>query len=63
MGAAAAPGAAFARIAAACAAIVQADGVAGFYAGLLPNMLQVLPSAALSYGTYESMKHFLGVVA
>lgn len=57
----AAPAAAFARIAAACTAIMQADGVAGFYAGLLPNMLQVLPSAALSYGTYESVKHLLGV--
>jgi hypothetical protein len=30
-----------ARVAAACSAIVRADGLAGFYAGLLPNMLQV----------------------
>jgi hypothetical protein len=59
--AAAAPSAAFARVAAACSAIVQADGVAGFYAGILPNMLQVLPSAALSYSTYEAVKHLLGV--
>lgn len=57
----AAPSAAFARVAAACTAIIQADGVAGFYAGLLPNMLQVLPSAALSYGTYETVRHLLGV--
>lgn len=56
------PGTAVGRIAAACSAIVRADGVAGFYAGLLPNMLQVLPSAALSYGTYESVKQMLGAV-
>lgn len=62
-GAAGVPGAAaMARIAAACSAIVRVDGVAGFYAGLLPNMLQVLPSAALSYGTYESVKQMLGAV-
>jgi hypothetical protein len=47
------------RIAVACSAIVRADGVGGFYAGLLPNMLQVLPSAALSYGTFEGVKHML----
>lgn len=62
-GAAGVPGAAaMARIAAACSAIIRTDGVGGFYAGLLPNMLQVLPSAALSYGTYESVKHLLGAV-
>jgi hypothetical protein len=61
-GAAGVPGAAFGRLAAACAAIVRVDGVAGFYAGLLPNMLQVLPSAALSYGTYETVKQMLGAV-
>lgn len=61
-GAAGVPGAAGWRIAAACSAIVRADGFAGFYAGLLPNMLQVLPSAALSYGTYESVKQMLGAV-
>lgn len=61
-GAAGVPGTAAGRIAAACSAIVRADGVAGFYAGLLPNMLQVLPSAALSYGTYDTVKHMLGAV-
>jgi len=35
--------------------------VAGLLAGLLPNMLQVLPSAALSHGTYETMKQLLSV--
>jgi hypothetical protein len=61
-GAAGVPGTAVGRIAAACSAIVRADGFAGFYTGLLPNMLQVLPSAALSYGTYESVKQMLGAV-
>jgi hypothetical protein len=61
-GAAGVPGTAVGRIAAACSAIIRADGFAGFYAGLLPNMLQVLPSAALSYGTYESVKQVLGAV-
>lgn len=61
-GAAGVPGTAAGRIAAACSAIVRADGVAGFYTGLLPNMLQVLPSAALSYGTYDTVKHMLGAV-
>lgn len=61
-GAAGVPGTAAGRIAAACSAIIRADGFAGFYAGLLPNMLQVLPSAALSYGTYESVKQVLGAV-
>jgi hypothetical protein len=62
-GAAGVPGAAVSRIAAACSAILKADGMRGFYAGLMPNMLQVLPSAALSYGTYETMKQVLGVVS
>jgi hypothetical protein len=62
-GAAGVPGAAMSRIAAACSAIITADGMRGFYAGLMPNMLQVLPSAALSYGTYETMKQVLGVVS
>jgi hypothetical protein len=48
------------NIIAACAAIIRANGLPGFYAGLLPNMLQVLPSASLSYYTYETMKHLLG---
>jgi hypothetical protein len=60
-GATGASGVALARIAAACSAIIRTDGFAGFYAGLLPNMLQVLPSAALSYGTYEAMKQLLSV--
>lgn len=50
---------AWGRVLASCAAIVQADGARGFYAGVVPNMLQVLPSAALSYWTYETVKSAL----
>jgi hypothetical protein len=60
-GAAAAATGGFARVAATCAAILNAEGLAGFYTGLAPNMLQVLPSAALSYATYDGVKRALGV--
>ncbi|GIM11871.1 hypothetical protein Vretimale_15341 [Volvox reticuliferus] len=49
-----------ARVAAAVTAILSTDGPRGFYSGLLPNMLQVLPSAALSYYTYDTLKTVLG---
>ncbi|GLI70393.1 hypothetical protein VaNZ11_015175, partial [Volvox africanus] len=49
-----------ARVAAAVTAILSMDGPRGFYSGLLPNMLQVLPSAALSYYTYDTLKTVLG---
>lgn len=55
--------AAMGRIMAACAAIVKEQGAKGFYSGLAPNMLQVLPSAALSYYTYEKVKQLLGARA
>jgi hypothetical protein len=41
--------AAWGRIALAAASIWREGGAAGFYAGLRPSLLQVLPSAALSY--------------
>lgn len=53
----------WARVVATCASIVQADGLKGFYAGLAPNILQVLPSAALSYYTYDTMKQMLKAAA
>ena len=31
----------------------------GLYAGLVPSILQVLPSSALGYFTYESTKYWL----
>ncbi|EFJ51829.1 hypothetical protein VOLCADRAFT_103320 [Volvox carteri f. nagariensis] len=49
-----------ARVLAAVMAILSTDGPRGFYSGLLPNMLQVLPSAALSYYTYDTLKTVLG---
>lgn len=49
------------RLVYATTSIMKVQGVAGLYSGLLPNMLQVLPSAALSYFTYETMKHVLKV--
>ena len=42
-------------------AIFQQEGVRGFYTGLLPNTLQVLPNAALSYFAYETFKTLLEV--
>lgn len=44
-----------------CAKIVEQGGVGALYAGLIPSMLQVLPSAALSYFVYEFMKIVLRV--
>ena len=51
----------WARVVETCAAIRAAEGLKGFYVGLGPNMLQVLPSAALSYWTYDTCKMLLGV--
>ncbi|XP_074263021.1 putative mitochondrial adenine nucleotide transporter BTL2 isoform X2 [Silene latifolia] len=36
--------------------IVEQGGIPALYAGLLPSLLQVLPSAAISYFVYECMK-------
>ncbi|XP_059624261.1 probable mitochondrial adenine nucleotide transporter BTL3 [Cornus florida] len=44
-----------------CAKIVEQGGVPGLYAGLIPSLLQVLPSAAISYFVYEFMKIVLKV--
>ena len=50
------------RLAFATASIVRVQGLGGLYSGIVPNMLQVLPSAALSYFTFETMKQVLRVV-
>ncbi|WCJ40260.1 Mitochondrial substrate carrier family protein [Euphorbia peplus] len=34
----------------------QCEGVRGFYKGLFPNMLKVVPSASITYLVYEAMK-------
>ncbi|XWS25280.1 hypothetical protein CRYUN_Cryun27aG0055800 [Craigia yunnanensis] len=41
--------------------IVEQGGVPALYAGLIPSLLQVLPSAAISYFIYEFMKIVLKV--
>ncbi|XP_044476014.1 probable mitochondrial adenine nucleotide transporter BTL2 [Mangifera indica] len=41
--------------------IVQQGGVQALYAGLIPSLLQVLPSASISYFVYECMKIVLKV--
>jgi len=43
--------------------IIKAEGLQGLYAGMGPNILQVLPSAALSYFTYDTVKQLLGAEA
>lgn len=49
------------RLRAAAASIVQEQGPLGYYAGLAPNLAQVLPSAALSYFFFEACKNALHV--
>ncbi|KAK4766814.1 hypothetical protein SAY87_008456 [Trapa incisa] len=44
-----------------CMKIVKRGGVPALYAGLIPSLLQVLPSAAISYFVYEFMKIVLKV--
>jgi hypothetical protein len=47
------------RVALTCQEIWKAEGPAGFYAGMAPNLIQVLPSSALSYYTYDRFKMLL----
>ncbi|KAL3622072.1 hypothetical protein CASFOL_034268 [Castilleja foliolosa] len=44
-----------------CLKIVEQGGIPALYAGLIPSLLQVLPSAAISYLVYEFMKIVLKV--
>ncbi|CAK9163249.1 unnamed protein product [Ilex paraguariensis] len=44
-----------------CMKIIEQGGVPALYAGLTPSLLQVLPSAAISYFVYEFMKIVLKV--
>jgi solute carrier family 25 phosphate transporter 23/24/25/41 len=55
--------AAVARVVAACLEIARQRGLRGLYSGLAPNLLQVLPSSALSYYTFETAKVALGAGA
>ncbi|XP_052203298.1 probable mitochondrial adenine nucleotide transporter BTL3 [Diospyros lotus] len=44
-----------------CVKIVEKGGIPALYAGLFPSLLQVLPSASISYFVYEFMKIVLKV--
>lgn len=44
-----------------CIKIVEQGGIPALYAGLLPSLLQVLPSASISFFVYEFMKILLKV--
>ncbi|CAF1789079.1 unnamed protein product [Brassica napus] len=35
---------------------MRGEGVRGFYRGLLPNLLKVVPVASITYIVYEAMK-------
>lgn len=35
------------------------EGVRGFYKGLFPNLLKVVPAASITYLVYEAMKKSL----
>lgn len=52
---------AFQKLGSTIVALAEEEGIRGFYAGILPNMLQVLPNAALSYFAYETFKRLLEV--
>ena len=36
--------------------IYEKEGIAGFYKGMLPNLLKVAPSVAIAFVTYEITK-------
>lgn len=38
---------------------LQHEGFRGFYKGLFPNLLKVVPAASITYLVYESMKKSL----
>ncbi|XP_043819933.1 calcium-binding mitochondrial carrier protein SCaMC-1-like [Dromiciops gliroides] len=42
--------------------IIATEGVIGFYKGIIPNVVKVLPAVCISYTVYEKTKRRLGVV-
>lgn len=40
---------------------IQREGFWGFYKGLVPNLLKVVPAASITYLVYESMKKSLAL--
>lgn len=41
--------------------ILRTEGVAGFYRGITPNFIKVLPAVSISYIVYENASRVLGV--
>ena len=41
--------------------IAKKDGFRGFYRGIAPNFLKVLPAVSISYVIYERAKGMLGL--
>lgn len=39
----------------------QQEGFRGFYKGLFPNLLKVVPAASITYMVYENMKKNLSL--
>jgi solute carrier family 25 phosphate transporter 23/24/25/41 len=44
----------------ACRKIYRFEGVGGFFKGMVPTYLKVVPSVAISFGTYEVLKRVGG---
>lgn len=40
--------------------IYKNDGITGFYKGILPNFMKVIPAVSISYVVYEWMRKQLG---
>jgi solute carrier family 25 phosphate transporter 23/24/25/41 len=52
---------AFKRMTMTLSVILKRKGIAGLYVGAVPSVMQVLPSAALGYYSYEMFKILVGV--
>lgn len=40
---------------------LRREGISGFYKGLVPNLLKVVPAASITYLVYETMKKCLSL--
>jgi solute carrier family 25, member 33/36 len=40
--------------------VFKEEGLSALYGGLVPHMLRVVPSAAIMFGTYETVLKLLG---
>ena len=41
--------------------VLQHEGVGGFYKGLVPNLIRVVPSSAITLAVYESLSKFFNI--